>query len=53
MKKLAPVFLLFLMAACNNGGEDPKPETPPFNLPKIMSYSVLATYPHDTSSYTQ
>lgn len=53
MKKLASFILVIMMAACNNGSDDPQPETPPVNSPKIMSYSVLATYPHDTSSYTQ
>ena len=53
MRKLIVFASLFLLAACNNGTADPKPETPPVNSPKIMSYSVLATYPHDTSSYTQ
>lgn len=53
MRKLIGIAIPFLFAACNNGTSDPKPETPPVNSPKIMSYSVLATYPHDTSSYTQ
>jgi glutaminyl-peptide cyclotransferase len=53
MRKLIVIVSLLLFAACNNGTSDPKPETPPVNRPKIMSYSVLATYPHDTSSYTQ
>lgn len=52
MKKIFPFFLLSGMAACKNNdtnnGEKPVP-----NAPKIMSFSILATYPHDTSSYTQ
>ena len=53
MKKLAPFFLVLVLIACNNGGEEPKPDIPPVKRPNIMSYSVLAAYPHDTSSYTQ
>jgi glutaminyl-peptide cyclotransferase len=53
MRKLIVIASLLLFAACNNGTSDPKPETPVVNSPKIMSYSVLATYPHDTGSYTQ
>ena len=53
MKKLISIASLTILFACNNGSKDPQPETPPVNTPKIMSYSVIATYPHDTSSYTQ
>lgn len=53
MKKLVAIVTLAVLFACNNGTKDPQPETPPVNTPKIMSYSVIATYPHDTSSYTQ
>lgn len=46
-----------LLTACNNegetnGGDDTtKTGTPPG--PKSISYSVVKTYPHDTSSFTQ
>jgi len=53
MRNFLVIASLFLLAACNNGTTDPQPETPPVSSTKIMSYSVLATYPHDTSSYTQ
>jgi glutamine cyclotransferase len=53
MKFLFPITALFLLTACNNGGTEPKPETPVVNSPKIMSYSIVASYPHDTSSYTE
>ncbi|MBI3138704.1 MAG: glutaminyl-peptide cyclotransferase [Sphingobacteriales bacterium] len=52
--KFVQVFIgLLLLPACNGTGNDPKPETPPVNIPKSLSYSIVATYPHDTSSYTQ
>lgn len=52
MKKiLFPVALLLLFACNNNDKNNGKILTPPPT--KIMSYSIVATYPHDTSSYTQ
>lgn len=52
MRKSLPFLLSLSLAACKNndkpGGTDPVP-----NAPKIMNYSIIATYPHDTSSYTQ
>ena len=55
MKKFLYVVLLFLFTACknndNNGqqsGTDPKP-----NGPKSISYSIISTFPHDTSSFTE
>lgn len=45
------VTLLFLLACNNNDKNSGNGTTPP--LTKIMSYSIVATYPHDTSSYTQ
>ncbi len=53
MRSFLPISILLLLTACNNGGNEPQTETPPVNSPKILSYSVIATYPHDTSSYTQ
>lgn len=52
MKKLALLPLLCLLFSCNNDGGD-DPDTPHPDAPKGMSYSIIATYPHDTSSYTQ
>ncbi len=50
-------FLLFAVVAavvsCNNNDPKPDPDKPDPNAPKSMSYSIVATYPHDTSSYTQ
>jgi glutamine cyclotransferase len=52
MKKILFVLALAGIFSCKNedkpGNTDPKP-----NAPKIMSYSIIGTYPHDTSSYTQ
>lgn len=52
MKKFLPVLLAFILVACNNGKKN-DPEQPNPNSPKIMSESIINTYPHDTSSYTQ
>lgn len=38
--------------ACKNKDSE-KPDKPNPNSPKSMSFSILSTYPHDTSSYTQ
>jgi glutamine cyclotransferase len=51
MKKIFfPATLSFLMA-CGPGTTPPDKIDP--NAPKIMSYSIVGTFPHDTSSYTQ
>jgi glutaminyl-peptide cyclotransferase len=57
MKKLLYISLLISLAACKNNdkkatGTDSG--TPPSaTAPKSVSYSIVTTYPHDTSSYTQ
>lgn len=51
MKKL--FFIAAALAGfvgCKNKDAENKPDP---NAPKIMSYSIISTYPHDTSSYTQ
>lgn len=53
MKLFSFIALAFLIASCN--GPD-KPGDPPPNKPdgpKTISYSVINTYPHDTSSFTE
>lgn len=54
MKRVLTVALLFLvMAGCSNNDTTTNetgsagPQTP------VLSYTIVATYPHDTSSYTQ
>jgi glutamine cyclotransferase len=51
---LASVLFLFLMSGCKNNDTSPEngagnaiPQTP------VLTYTVVAAYPHDTSSYTQ
>lgn len=52
MKKILFIAALSGFVACKNkDGEDPNKPDP--NTPKVMSYSIISTYPHDTSSYTQ
>lgn len=51
MKKIFPVLSLLIFIACNNKKKpDNKPDP---NAPKIMNYSIVTAFPHDTSSYTQ
>jgi glutaminyl-peptide cyclotransferase len=52
MKKIFYLAILTIFAACNPK-EPNTPDTPDANAPKSMSYSIISTYPHDTSSYTQ
>ncbi|HEX5651532.1 MAG TPA: glutaminyl-peptide cyclotransferase [Chitinophagaceae bacterium] len=54
MNKLFWLFLFLCIAACKNEdkpGDQTNPDTPP--APASISYSVVASFPHDTSSYTQ
>ena len=52
MQKIVLFLFLAGFVACKNkdaeNGNKPHPDAP-----KIMSYSIITTYPHDTSSYTQ
>ena len=55
MKKIVPYLLLASLLACKNNdkppvnnGIDPKPEDP-----KSISFSIISSYPHDTSSFTE
>jgi len=52
MKKFLPFLLAFALTACNNGEKD-DPDQPKPDAPKIMSETIVNTYPHDTSSFTQ
>lgn len=53
MKKILPATLLLCFIACKNkDGNNGNGENPPEG-PKILSYSIVSSYPHDTSSYTQ
>lgn len=54
MKKALLLPLLACLFACNNGPDKPGPgdlKTP--DGPKQISYSIINTFPHDTSYYTQ
>ena len=50
MKNSFPLALLIILAACNGGT---KPDKPNPDAPRNMSFSIVDTFPHDTSSYTQ
>ena len=51
MKRFFCAVLLISFIACKNKDSN-EPETP-VNAPKSISYSVVNTYPHDTSSFTE
>lgn len=51
-KTFYATLLLINLVACKNNDND-KPSEPAADAPKSMSYSIISTYPHDTSSYTQ
>lgn len=53
MKKLIYLFVLTGLAACNGGDKGNGEGATPSDAPKTVGYSILATYPHDTSSFTQ
>jgi glutamine cyclotransferase len=50
MKKILSFIALAILVACNN---EPKKIEQPVNAVKNISYSIVKTYPHDASSYTQ
>ena len=52
MKKILLIAVVTGFVACKNKDRE-DPDNPNPNTPKSMSYSIIATYPHDTSSYTQ
>ncbi len=52
MKRILALALILSLASCkNDDGNDPVGPKP--DAPKSISYSIINTYPHDTSSYTQ
>ena len=51
MKKIFFLATLTGFMACGPG--TPPPDKPDPNAPKGMTHSIVGTYPHDTSSYTQ
>lgn len=52
MKKLFLLLGLAGFIACKSK-DKPGPDKPDPNAPKMLSYSIVNTFPHDTSSYTQ
>ncbi|HQU56974.1 MAG TPA: glutaminyl-peptide cyclotransferase [Chitinophagaceae bacterium] len=51
MKIYVALLSLSVLIACKDKKEKPKIDIPP--PPVMMNYSIIKTYPHDTSSYTQ
>ncbi len=52
MKRILALALIISLASCKNK-DDENPDGPKPDAPKSISYSIINTYPHDTSSYTQ
>jgi len=55
MKKYSAILALVVLAACNGNGKETEivdDSIKPLPTP-LISYSVVAEYPHDTSAYTQ
>ncbi len=53
MNKFLLTAILFSFAACNNGEEEEQTTLTAIPAPQQLSYSILNSYPHDTSFYTQ
>jgi len=53
MKPLAAILLLFILSSCNDDDSSDNDPLPPKDAPKSIGYSIINTYPHDTSSFTQ
>lgn len=55
MKQLLATFLIcsLLLSACTNNDTPSEPSISPVSQARNISYSIITTYPHDTSSYTQ
>lgn len=52
---LSIVALVIFFSACNNSDTNPGTDNSPIapDTPKSVGYSIVKTYPHDTSSFTQ
>lgn len=60
MKRIWPIALIFILTACNDsdkpddsGSGNLGPGSKSVSAVSAISYSVLNTFPHDTSSFTQ
>lgn len=52
MNKIVAFLLVISLVSCKNKDKDNGNKPDPL-APKTMTYSIITTYPHDTSSYTQ
>jgi glutamine cyclotransferase len=52
MYKVLFLLPILFAAGCKNN-DKPGPDKPVVNGPKVLNFSIVNTYPHDTSSYTQ
>ena len=50
---ITAIFLLGLLASCNNKPEDNKDGANTNTVPATLNYTITNAYPHNTSSYTE
>ena len=53
MKKLLLVSVIFYLISCKNGDTPSNGGITKSTGPQLISYSIINSYPHDTSSFTQ
>jgi glutamine cyclotransferase len=52
-KHLSPLFFLFFFVACNNNSGDDLTPVNTLPAPETITFTIDATYPHDTTAFTQ
>jgi glutaminyl-peptide cyclotransferase len=53
MKKILYTAIVFVLISCNGGPKKADVVTPPPDAPKSLTYSIVTSYPHDTSFFTE
>ncbi|HLG39524.1 MAG TPA: glutaminyl-peptide cyclotransferase [Chitinophagaceae bacterium] len=53
MKKILYTAILFVLISCNGGDAGNDPPSPPPDAPASITYSIVTSYPHDTSFFTE
>jgi glutaminyl-peptide cyclotransferase len=55
MKPIAVILICLIMISCNNNDADSNDDSSQLdaNMPAVINYSVVNSFPHDTSSFTE
>ena len=53
MKYIFPLVICFLLINCKNNNNGDEPDLNVVAAPAAISYNIINTFPHDTSSFTQ